>query len=354
MGHRSQPDCPWDLRYRIVTGPCTAILSVVKHFRFVPFFALTAVPLACSVYNDDLLAGATGGDGDGAGIGGTPGDGDGDGDIITSGGGTGSGDGDGDTGGGSGGGGTGGEPGDGDGDTGGDPPLGGAPPVGGGGSTGGNPSGGGPSGGAPSWTGSCPDYEGPETLDLVDDMRTGGNAILTRNGRKGTYLAFHGTAMSMSPEPAASGLWPTDPLPMSAVPGTGGGDYALHLQTFELAVDPANNWQQFGFLLDEGNPVDISGYTGVMFCARREATIPQFMDLRVVEGDQDPDNDIEHDTTGDDGITPTWSYVKFPFDAATWTADSPTALTNAKSISFLLGNGVEYDVWIDNIYLYTE
>jgi hypothetical protein len=60
-------------------------------------------------------------------------------------------------------------------------------------------------------------------------------------------------------------------------------------------------------------------------------------------------NDVEYDTEG--VIIPVqWEYLKIPFGLG-WPG---SALTDAKTMWFIGGNGVEYDIWIDNIYLYTE
>ena len=292
--------------------------------------SVLAAEIACSridrpygeiVDGDGDFGGAPSGDGDGDGdTGGTAGDGDGDGD-------------------------SGGMPGDGDGDTGGMSGDGDGDGSGGAGS-GGDGSGGNGSGGAAIGTGPCPPYDGPETLDLVDDMPLGANTIRTSNGRKGAWLAFHGADLEMIPSPEASGLWPDSP--MELLPETS-SDYALHYQSTTIGAGSSQIWQQFGFLLDEGNPYDLSGYTGLMFCARRDAAVPQGLDLRITEGDLAATDDQDHDTTG--GIIPVeWTYIKIPFDPE-WPS---SALTGAKSIWFLGGNGVEYDIWIDNIYLYTE
>lgn len=316
----------------------------MKHFRLLTVVVVAAMP-ACLVYDSDLLSQ---GEASGSSV---PGDGDGDGDgdggtggVVLSGGGGGGPSGGGGTGGSGDGDGDGDGGGDGDGDTGG---MGGD--LGSGGATGGEASGGGPSGGAPNTAGSCPPYSGSKIItsdDLIDDMSLAANAILSIDGRKGDWLAFHGTSLETVPSPNSSGNWPTSP--MEPVPETL-ADYALHYRATTVGADSAQLWQRFGFLLNEGSPYSLEGYAGVLFCARRDAALPQSLNLELTEGDPDPMNDVDYPLSG--SVLPvTWGYIEIPFPASV-----SEALPGAKSIWFVApGNGVEYDIWIDNIYLYRE
>lgn len=187
-----------------------------------------------------------------------------------------------------------------------------------------------------------------ETVDLVDDMRLAGNRILPRNGRTGAWLAFHGADMEVSPDPDPTGAWPD--VPMSEIPGTS-GDYALHYTAAKVGADPdpAEIWQQFGFLLKDGEAYDLSSYDGILFCGQRVALSPQSLSLRLTTYAEVLADEEQYETPG--GIVPAdWGIVKIPFDAE-WPA---TALENAKNLEFIGANGVEYDIWIDNVALYNE
>lgn len=190
--------------------------------------------------------------------------------------------------------------------------------------------------------GSC-DVDPTETVSLVDDMRLAANRILPMDGRKGDWLAFHGSDMMIDPVANASGSWPS--TPMTLIPGTS-DDYALHYMATKIGSDNAEIWQQFGFLLNDGEAYDLSSYAGILFCGLRVASTPQSLSLRVTTYAPDMADEEQFETPG--GIVPTsWGIVKIPF------GDIPTAaLENAKNIEFIGGNGVEYDIWIDNVALY--
>jgi hypothetical protein len=304
--------------------------------RWIIFGGAILLP-SCFVYNQELIDSANGGsegsggkqDGSGGkASGGDQGDGDGDGDSggmnmggAASGGDTNSG---GDSGGGNSGGTNTGST--------------------GGGNSGGTGSGGSGSGGGPVVLG-C-DVPDGLTLDLVDDMRLASNHILASNGRKGDWLGFHGTDMETVPVAEATGAWPS--TPMSERPDDT-GNYALHYTSTKVGSTSSQVWQQFGFLLNDGKAYDMSEYDGIVFCAKRDATSIQSLNLRVTTYAADPADEEPFEITGQI-IPSSWSLVKIPFDTA-W----PTStLSNAKNIEFIGGNGIEYDIWIDDIALYSE
>ena len=152
--------------------------------------------------------------------------------------------------------------------------------------------------------------------------------------------------MVVVPTPTASGTWPS--TPMSEVEGDP-GNYAIHYTSSVIESVAGEIWQQFGFLLNDGNAYDLSDYDGILFCGKRESSDLQSLSLRLTTYAADPEDEEIYPAEG--ALLPSdWGLVKLPFDSS-WPI---TALEEAKNLEFIGDNGVEYDIWIDDVALYSE
>jgi hypothetical protein len=177
-------------------------------------------------------------------------------------------------------------------------------------------------------------------------MSLAANRILLLNGRKGDWISFHGTDMTTSPSPNVSGRWPSSP--MSPRPEDA-DDYALHYtsQLIRDEPDPAQIWQHFGFLLNEGQHYNLSGYDGLVFCGKRGSSGTQSVNLRVITYPNG--GTVEEVLEANGKLFPEqWGLVTIPF-GSDWTDEKISYATN---LEFQGGAGVEYDIWIDDVALY--
>ncbi len=341
----------------------------MSFLRQLGFSFLVGTVSACAIYTEDLIGqdGSVGGTG---GTGAAPGESGGSGGVVDSGGGSGltggsggtppggtgslsnnsgaSGNGGGSSDGGTGGAETGGTGGVETGGTGSSGGTGGTGLTSGGGapSGGGGMGGAGPTGGSGGTVAARCEPQNNETLDMIDDMSIPNNQIITTNGRKGNWMGFHGADIEVSPAPTTDGIWPSSP--MTEIPDDP-GNYAIHYTT-EVTVstpDPAETWHQFGFLLSEGESYDLQGYDGLMFCSvRGDSGVFNTLVLRLTTWAESPEDEEQFEAT-EKLVPDEWGVVKIPFPEA-WPLD------NAKNLEFIGNNGEEYDIWVDNIALYTD
>ncbi len=264
-------------------------------------------------------------------------------------------------------------------------PEGGAPPEGGtGGDAGGPPNGGVPNGGTPPQGGAGGNAGSASTggtssggtggaavvdPDLIDDFELANNTIVTVSGRVGYWYTFtDGSAGTISPAEGAS------VRPTVLDPPRDESTRALHV----VCSEAFTTWGAgFGFDLADKEIYDASAYAGVRFWVRSGDDFTDAhpdLSLRVKTADIVKTADNKHGTCPPSDeweaadcdnahqtlfpVTATWTEVSVPFAELAqeegWGYQVDFAAARTIAVQFQVPADVTFDVWIDDIRLYTE
>jgi len=195
--------------------------------------------------------------------------------------------------------------------------------------------------------------------DMIDDLEDGDSQILDAGGRIGYWFTYNDGSAGAEQSPSAN----TDFLPGSG--GADGSSFAAHTSGSGFV-----EWGA-GMSFDFNNPgsnkdvVDASGFTGIAFKAKGNATIYVAVATRAVTSEQYGGTCVPG--TGDGTLcddahgmyfelsSDTWQQYALDFSQiqqGAWGQPFPFEADQVMSMQFEAAEGVDFDIWVDEIGFY--
>jgi len=195
--------------------------------------------------------------------------------------------------------------------------------------------------------------------NMIDDLEDGDGAIIEGEGRMGFWFVYNDGSAGAEQSPPENGDF---------TPGLGGPDgsaYAAH-----TSGSGFTEWGA-GMSFDLNNPgddkdiVDASSFTGVAFHAKGNVTIYVSVATRAVTSEQyggtcvpgTGEGTMCEDAHGLYFELDPDAYQQYALDFSTieqggWGQPFPFAAGEAMSVQFEAAEGVDFDIWVDEIGFY--